>query len=86
MLGIRNVTPKMFHRWFKTELSRNGVDVEIINRMMGHKGEISASYELRFADIDEFAEEYMENIESATLLGNRLEIEILLIHLYFLIW
>lgn len=84
MLGIRNVPLKMFRRWFKAESSRNGMHVEIINRMMGHKGEISASYELRFADIDEFVEEYVENIESATLLGNRLEIEILLIHLYFL--
>jgi integrase len=69
-LGIQNVTPKSFRKWFNSELKRNGVDHEIVERMMGHKGEISMKYKEIFEDQEEFTEIYVENIESFTLLGN----------------
>jgi len=47
-LNINNVTPKSFRRWFKTELSKRGVRVEFIKRMMGHAIDVEGtSYEDR---------------------------------------
>ena len=47
-LNINNVTPKSFHRWFKTELSKHGIRVEFIKRMMGHAIDVEGtSYEAR---------------------------------------
>ncbi len=69
-LDIVNVTPKSFRRWFNTELKRNRVDFEVVERMMGHKVGVSMKYQELFDDIDAFVEEYVENIEPFTLLGN----------------
>ena len=69
-LDLNNITPKSFRRWFKSELRRSGIDREIIERMMGHKTQVSAKYEEMFEDIDEFVNEYIENIEPITSLGN----------------
>lgn len=69
-LNINNVTPKSFRRWFKTELSKRGVKVIFIKRMMGKAIDGEAEYEGNFDDPDEFVNEYVENIEQFTLLGN----------------
>jgi integrase len=69
-LGIKNITPKSFRRWFNTELKRNRVDFEIVERMMGHKTQVSHKYQEVFDDIDSFLELYVEEIEAFTLLGN----------------
>lgn len=69
-LELNNITPKSFRRWFKSELRRNGIEREVIERMMGHKTQVSAKYEEMFKDIDEFVSEYIENIEPITSLGN----------------
>lgn len=69
-LNINNVTSKSFRRWFKTELSKRGVKVLFIKRMMGQAVDVEAEYEGVFDDQDEFVKEYIENIEFFTLLGN----------------
>lgn len=69
-LNLHNITPKSFRRWFKSELRRNRVSSDIIERMMGHTASISADYEEMFSDEDEFLETYVEEIEELTLLGN----------------
>jgi len=52
-------------------VSKHGVRLEFIKRMMGHKIDVEGtSYEGTFDDPDEFALEYVENIEQYTLLGN----------------
>ena len=69
-LELNNITPKSFRRWFNSELRRNGIEREVIERMMGHKTQVSAKYEEMFKDIEEFVSEYIENIEPITSLGN----------------
>lgn len=69
-LEIVNITPKSFRRWFNTELKKNRVDFEIVERMMGHKFGVSMKYQEIFDDPEAFVEEYVENIEPFTLLGN----------------
>lgn len=70
-LNIKNITPKSLRRWFKTELSKQGIRIEFIKRMMGQAISIDGtSYEGVFDDPDEFKKEYVENIEQFTLLGN----------------
>ena len=69
-LNINNVTPKSLRRWFKTELSKRGVKVLFIKRMMGQAIDVEGEYEGTFDDPDEFVNEYVENIEQFTLLGN----------------
>lgn len=71
-LGLKNITPKSFRRWFYSELKRNGIDTEVVERMMGHKIGVSEKYRELFADKtgEAFAKYYIEKIEHLTLLGN----------------
>ena len=71
-LGLKNITPKSFRRWFNSELKRNRIDTEVIERMMGHKIGVSEKYRELFADKtgEAFAKYYIEEIEHLTLLGN----------------
>lgn len=83
-LGFKNITPKRLRDWFRSQLRRNGITEEIIKRMMGHKCDISASYEQMFEESEEFAKFYAidKDIDAITSLGNgnkkvvRLESEI----------
>ena len=53
------MTPKSFRRWLKTELSKRGVRVEFIKRMMGHDINVEGtSYEGTFDDPDEYFKIY----------------------------
>lgn len=72
-LGLKNITPKSFRRWFYSELKRNGIDTEVVERMMGHKIGVSEKYRELFADRtgEAFAKYYIEEIEHLSLLGNR---------------
>lgn len=69
-LDIHNVTPKSFRRWFNSVLKRNGINHEIVERMMGHKTKVSQKYNMVFEDPEAFTELYVEDIEPITLLGN----------------
>ena len=71
-LGLKNITPKSFRRWFYSELKTNGIDTEIVERMMGHKIGVSEKYRELFADKtgEVFAKYYIEEIEHLTLLRN----------------
>ena len=69
-LELNNITSKSFRRWFNTELKRNGIDYEVVERLMGHKFGVSMKYQEMFDDQEAFVEEYSENIEAITLLGN----------------
>lgn len=69
-LNLKNITPKQFRHWFNSELKRNGIDFEIVERMMGHKTQISQKYFDLFKDEEGFVKYYMENIEIYTVLGN----------------
>ena len=69
-LGLKNITPKSVRRYFSTILKRNKIEHEIVERMMGHKFNVSMHYETLFNDIEEFAKYYSEKIEILTLLGN----------------
>ena len=69
-LNLKNVTSKSFRRWFKTELTKNGIERVFRKRMMGQLVDVEGDYEGTFDDPDEFAKEYAENIEQFTLLGN----------------
>ena len=48
-LNINNATPKSFRRWLKTELSKLGVRVEFIKRMMGF--DISIDYNFAYSNV-----------------------------------
>lgn len=69
-LGIKNITPTYFRHWFNSTLKSNGIKHEIVERMMGHAGEISMDYEQIFNDDYEFAELYSKKINHLTILGN----------------
>lgn len=69
-LNLKNITPKSFRRWFNTELKRNGIDIELVERMMGHKFGISLTYQNILDDQDEFTKLYANEIEHITLLGD----------------
>jgi len=69
-LDIKNVTSKSFRRWFNSELKRNGVDFEIVERMMGHKFGVSTRYKEVFEDPDAFAKIFIEKIEQYLIIGN----------------
>lgn len=69
-LNLQNITPKSFRRWFKSELGRNSIQRDIVERMMGHKTQVSASYEETVFDPEELLNLYAEELESITLLGN----------------
>lgn len=71
-LGYNNITPKRLRDWFRTQLRRNAITEEIIKRMMGHKCDISASYDQMFEESEEFAKFYAidKDIDAITSLGN----------------
>lgn len=71
-LGYKNITPKRLRDWFRTQLRRNGITEEIIKRMMGHKCDISVSYDQMFEESEEFAKFYAidKDIDAITSLGN----------------
>lgn len=72
-LGVKNITPKQLRVWFSSE-SKSKIekpqDDEIIERMMGHIGNVSKYYQNLFTNPKRFAEYYKKNIEFSTLLGN----------------
>ena len=71
-LDIKNLTPKSIRRWFNTILTNGGINFQVIERLLGHKIDISkgtAYYDI-LNDEYRFAKEYSEKIESLTLLGN----------------
>ncbi len=71
-LDIKNLTPKSLRRWFNTILTNGGINFQVIERLLGHKIDISkgtAYYDI-LNDEYRFAKEYSEKIESLTLLGN----------------
>jgi len=71
-LDIKNITPKSLRRFFNTNLKRGKIDYEIIERMMGHKVDISkgSAYDEILSDSYKLAKFYSEKIEAITLLGN----------------
>jgi len=71
-LDIKNITPKSLRRYFNTILKRNKIDFEIIERLLGHKVEISkgSAYDEILSDSYKLAKFYSEKIEAITFLGN----------------
>ena len=71
-LDIKNITPKRIRSYFNTILKRAKIDFEIIERLLGHKVDISkgSAYDEILNDDYKLAKFYSEKIESLTLLGN----------------
>lgn len=71
MLGIKNLTPKSLRRYFNHVGKKLlHADSEIIERMMGHVGSISAKYQPYFDYPDDLAKLYSKQLDSALCLGN----------------
>jgi len=70
-LEINNITPKALRHYFNTVVIRAlHDDKEIVERMMGHIGNISGKYQQLFDDIEEFAKFYFEHIDVIVSLEN----------------
>jgi len=69
-LNVQNITPKRFRSHFSTILKRGKIEHDIVERLMGHSGEVSKHYVDLFNDSEEFAEFFSENIEPIVCLGN----------------
>ena len=70
-LEIFNITPKSLRKYFNTVCVRSlHDDKEIVERMMGHVGSISAKYQQMFDDVEEFARFYFEHCDVITSLEN----------------
>ena len=71
-LDIKNITPKRIRSYFNTTLKRAKIDFEIIERLLGHKVDISkgSAYDEMLTDEYKLAKYYSEKIEILTLLGN----------------
>jgi len=71
MLGIKNLTPKRLRKYFNhIGIKQLHADKEIIERMMGHVGTVSAKYQPYFDYPDDLAKLYSNQLDGELCLGN----------------